>query len=219
MTWQGIPFKYLGAEQIQQAFLSISHIPDVVVKSDFALDTFLSGFCAGAIPAIVAIVAMRLNAKNIQDERKHQQQLSNKSIAMQIVYASRQVWINELRDTGAKFIGALTSVINATNTMAGEYKHVGSQTEYYFRVSDNQRSSINEVGLLTTKLELLLDRTDVTTKRVGETISSIRELMFNGRSENNIIEFDVIQPHVTELKKIICEVIENEWGKINDNIE
>lgn len=88
------------------------------VKSDFAWDTFLSGLVAGLIPALVAVWAMRSNSQNINQERAHQQELANKNITAQIVSASRQVWINDLRDSGAQYLGSLVSVVNSLNYMA-----------------------------------------------------------------------------------------------------
>ncbi|CAI2004307.1 hypothetical protein [Serratia fonticola] len=207
MIWQGIPFKYLGAEPLQQAFLSVSHIPDIVVKSGFALDTFLSGFCAGAIPAIVAIVAMRSNAKNIQEERKHQQQLTNKNITMQFISASRQVWINEIRDTAAKYVGSATAVLNNVNAMVTEYNSRGSETEYYNRMSDKTREAANELGLLTTKFELLLDPTEDASKRVIESLGKCREFILKKRKNNEKMVFDELVPYVSELKESTREVV------------
>ncbi|HGE8420642.1 TPA: hypothetical protein ACGD76_003288, partial [Serratia marcescens] len=166
MDWQGIPFKFLGEDPLQQAFLSVSHLPNIIVKTDFALDTFLSGLVAGIIPAVVAYLAMRSNAKSIRDERLHQEKLSSITITKQIVSASRQVWINELRDSTAKYIGVASSVTNCLNIMIGERYHHAAETPLYARMHEEQRVGKAELGVLKTKVELLLNPDEESSKRV-----------------------------------------------------
>ncbi|MEX3171637.1 hypothetical protein AB4M04_06035 [Serratia quinivorans] len=216
MNWQGIPFKLLGEEPLQQAFLSVSHLPNIIVKNDFAFDTFLSGLCAGLIPAIVAVIAMRSNAKNIQDERLHQQKLAGENITKQIVSASRQVWINELRDAAAKYIGSVTSVVNCLNSMAEEYIGNNSESEYYLKLYDEQRIEKAELGLIKTKIELLLNPEEDDSQRVVLALENIRVFILMNRENHVFLEFDELRRHTTELKLSIYSVIKNEWNKIKD---
>ncbi|XYK68116.1 hypothetical protein ACSJL4_001939 [Serratia nematodiphila] len=214
MDWQGIPFKFLGEDPLQQAFLSVSHLPNIILKTDFALDTFFSSVVAGFIPAVVAYVAMRSNAKNIRDERLHQLRLSEITITKQIVSASRQVWINELRDSGAQYIGLVTSVVNCLNSMAAEYAYGRSESEHYFKLLDEQRSEKAELGLLKTKIELLLNPEEHESKRVISALEDIRIFILADKENHERIEFDGLRPLCSELKLSIYSVIKSEWNKI-----
>ncbi|MCS3411099.1 hypothetical protein [Serratia marcescens] len=215
MDWQGIPFKFLGEEPLQQAFLSVSHLPNIIVKTDFAVDTFLSGLFAGLIPAGVAIWAMRANAKNIREERLHQEKLSSITITKQIVSASRQVWINDLRESTAKFIGVVTGVTNCINGMATELLDNGSETTHYKKLFDEHRLAMSELGLLMSKIELLLNPGEERTKKVSAALKKLRSFLLEEKVYSEGIDFDELGVHTNELKSCIYSVIKNEWGKIS----
>ncbi|HGE8412069.1 hypothetical protein [Serratia marcescens] len=217
MDWQGIPFKFLGEDPLQQAFLSVSHLPNIIVKTDFALDTFLSGLVAGIIPAVVAYLAMRSNAKSIRDERLHQEKLSSITITKQIVSASRQVWINELRDSTAKYIGVASSVTNCLNIMIGERYHHAAETPLYARMHEEQRVGKAELGVLKTKVELLLNPDEESSKRVYKALEDIRkEIVNKNRPKNKNIEFNALRPLYAELRLSVQDVIKTEWNKLKD---
>lgn len=215
MDWQGIPFKFWGEDPLQQAFLSVSHLPNIIVKTDFALDTFLSGLVAGLIPAVVAYLAMRSNAKSIRDERLHQEKLSSITITKQIVSASRQVWINDLRESTAKFIGVATGVVNCLNTMVEEYRNNDIASELYLKLYEDHRVAMSELGLLRSKIDLLLNPEEERSQRVSEVIDNLRELLTKERKFDEKIDFDEITPHLKKLKECIYAVIKHEWKKIS----
>ncbi|WP_369605641.1 hypothetical protein [Serratia marcescens] len=215
MDWQGIPFKFLGEEPLQQAFLSVSHLPNIVVKTDFAVDTFLSGLFAGLFPAGVAIWAMHTNAKNIREERLHQEKLSSITITKQIVSASRQVWISDLRESTAKFIGVATGVINCLNSMVEEYRHNDVASELYLKLYEDHREAMSELGLLRSKIDLLLNPEEDRSQRVSAVLDSLREFLTKERKFDEEIDFDEISPLIKNLKECIYAVIKNEWKKIS----
>ncbi|WP_413503313.1 hypothetical protein [Serratia grimesii] len=215
MDWQGIPFRLFGEEPLQQAFLSVSHLPNIIVKTDFALDTFLSGLCAGIIPAGIAYLAMRSNAKNIRDERLHQEKLSSTTITKQIVSASRQVWINDLRECTAKFIGVATGVINCLNSMVDEYRHNDSASSLYLKLYEEHRVAMSDLGLLKSKIELLLNPEEERSQRVSDALGKIREFIIKDRELDKEIDFDDLALHIEKLKECIYDVIKNEWKKIS----
>jgi|GEM_PF-4260995 hypothetical protein len=218
MDWQGIPFKFLGEEPLQQAFLSVSHLPNIIVKTDFAVDTFLSGLFAGLIPAGVAIWAMRANAKNIREERLHQEKLSSITITKQIVSASRQVWINELRDSTAKYIGVASSVTNCLNIMTRERCNNAAETPLYARMYEEQRVGKAELGVLKTKVELLLNPDEESSKRVYKALEDIRkEIVNRDRPQDKRIEFNVLRPLYTALRLSVQDVIKTEWNKLKED--
>ncbi|MBI6182703.1 hypothetical protein JEQ07_20180 [Serratia proteamaculans] len=216
MNWQGIPFKFFGEEPLlQQAFLSVSHLPNIVVKSDFALDTFLSGLFAGIIPAVVAVWAMRSNAKNMQDERMHQLEMAGKNITAQIVAASRQGWINELRDAGANYIGLVSAVTNCLNIMLEEHLANRSGSEMYLRMHEEQRKLKRELGLLKTKIELLLNPNEPDSQEVILALEKIRRILISkNKPRDKRIDFDDLRPLYTELRLSIYTIVKNEWNKL-----
>ncbi|EPX2177591.1 hypothetical protein ACWXZN_004787 [Serratia marcescens] len=215
MDWQGIPFKFWSEDSLQQAFLSVSHLPNIVVKTDFAVDTFLSGLFAGLFPAGVAIWAMHTNAKNIREERLHQEKLSSITITKQIVSASRQVWISDLRESTAKFIGVATGVVNCLNTMVDEYRNNQGTSELYLKLYEDHRVAMSELGLLRSKIDLLLNPEEERSKRVSDVLDNLREFLTKERNSDEEIDFDEITPHVKKLKECIYAVIKHEWKKIS----
>ncbi|BEM42750.1 hypothetical protein ACTVNX_14490 [Serratia nevei] len=215
MDWQGIPFKFFGEDPLQQAFLSVSHLPNIIVKTDFALDTFLSGLVAGFIPAAVAIWAMVTNAKNIRDERLHQEKLSSTTITKQIVSASRQVWINDLRESTAKFIGMATGLINCLNSMVDEYNPNDNASSLYMKLYEEHRIAMSELGLLKSKIELLLNPEEERSQRVSDALDKLREFLLKDREPDEDIDFDELTPHMEKLKECIYAVIKHEWKKIS----
>ncbi|MDX7083437.1 hypothetical protein [Serratia marcescens] len=217
MNWQGIPFKFFGEEPVQQAFLSVSHIPNIVVKNDFAYDTFFSALIGGAIPALVAGFAIYSSNKNMKAERQHQKELTSKNISAQIVSASRQVWINDLRDAGAKYIGVVSSVTNCLNVMAWERRHGRADTELYLNMREEERVGKGELGVLKTKIELLLNPDEESSKRICKALEDIRMCLIDkNRPRDERIDFKCLRPLYSELTSSIYEVVKSEWNKLKD---
>lgn len=217
MDWQGIPFKIIDTDSIQNTFLNVSHIPEIVLKTGFSWETLISGLVAGAIPAIVAIVAMRTNSKNIQAERMHQLELANKNINMQITAASRQVWINDLRESASKLLGEFTSAINSSNALAYEFNEGNQGSDVFNKHYDDHGRSINELATLIAKITLLLNPDEDASRRIIDTLERIKDFV-NSKSDNydkiNIDDSELLR---SEFRINIYKVIKNEWEKLKGN--
>lgn len=214
MDWPGIPFVFVGTESLQHAYLNISHIPDIVVQTGFSWESLISGLIAGAIPAIVAVKAMKSNAKNIQDERRHQLELANKNITLQIVSASRQVWINDLRNAAASYMGAVTNTVNSLNMMALEVRSRAFNIDTYNRHLNENLSSKRELGLLTSKIGMLLNPDEDESKRVFNVLKEMRAFILLDRENHEVIDFNDINALSLELRQGIYAIIKKEWNKI-----
>ncbi|MBC2619004.1 hypothetical protein [Citrobacter cronae] len=218
MDWQGIPFKLIETDSLHRTFLNVSHIPDIVIQTGFSWDSLISGLVAGAIPAIVAVIAMRSNSKNIQDERRHQLELANKNITTQIVSASRQVWINDLREAAASYMGAVTCTVNALNFMCVEIASGKGTSDFYIKQFNEQSNAKRELGLLTSKIGLLLNPEEESSKRAIKALEKIRRFLLRERAMDELISFDELEPLALELRQSIYAVVKNEWRKVkNDN--
>jgi hypothetical protein len=214
MDWQGIPFKLINTDSIQNTFLNVSHIPDIVLQTGFSWDSLISGLIAGAIPAIVAVVAMIINSRNTQAERKHQLDLANKNINMQITSASRQVWINELREAGAKYLGALTTAINSYNLDVYERSRETKNSESYYRYFNENLTAMNELAMLTAKITLLLNPNEDEAIKVIGALNKIKRFLTMDRDDQTQINFEDIDPLRDELRDCIYTVIKKEWEKL-----
>lgn len=214
MDWPGIPFGFVGTESLQHAYLNINHIPDIVVQTGFSWESLISGLIAGAIPAIVAVKAMKSNAKNIQDERRHQLELANKNITLQIVSASRQVWINDLRDAAASYMGAVTCSINSLNMVAQEVRMGKFHSENYLRHLNENLNAKRELGMLTSKIGLLLNPDEDESKRILTALDNIRKFLLLDRRMDEMIDFNDIDSLSLEFRKSIYAVVKKEWNKI-----
>lgn len=102
--WQGVPFKLLSGDVFESTNIAISKIPQIVVEttSDWftPLLTVSGALIAGAIPAWVAVKAIRAN----KEQMLHQQLVINK-----------QKFIDEFRSKISVFLADaenLTIVIN-----------------------------------------------------------------------------------------------------------
>ncbi|MDM2772839.1 hypothetical protein [Citrobacter sp. Cpo126] len=214
MDWQGIPFKIIDTDSVQNTFLNVSHIPEIVLKTGFSWDALISGLVAGAIPAIVAIAAMRTNSKNIQAERIHQLELANKNINMQITAASRQVWINDLRESASKFLGEFTAAINSNNALAYEFNEGNQGTDVFNKHYDDHGRSINELAMLIAKITLLLNPDEDESKKVIDVIEKIKNFVNSESDDYHNIDIDDSESLRYEFRVSIYKVIKNEWGKL-----
>lgn len=214
MDWQGIPFKILEIDALQSTVLNVSHIPEIILKTGFSWDSLISGLVAGAIPAIVAIAAMRTNSRNIQAERIHQLELANKNISMQITAASRQVWINDLRESAAKYLGEITAAINSNNALAYEYNKGNQGADIFHKHFDDSFKSIKELAMLSAKITLLLNPDEDASKRVINILEKIKGFINSAGETYDEIDFDDVEPLRNEFRVSIYRVIKNEWGKL-----
>lgn len=214
MDWQGIPFKIIDTDSVQNTFLNVNHIPEIVLKTGFSWDALISGLVAGAIPAIVAIAAMRTNSKNIQAERIHQLELANKNINMQITAASRQVWINDLRESASEFLGEFTAAINSNNALAYEFNEGNQGSDVFNKHYDDHGRSINELAMLIAKITLLLNPDEEASKKVIDVIEKLKEFVNSESDDYNNINIDDSESLRYEFRVSIYKVIKNEWEKL-----
>lgn len=214
MDWQGIPFKFIDTDTVHHTYLNVSHIPEVILQTGFSWDSLISGLVAGSIPAIVAIIAMRSNSKNIQDERRHQSELANKNINMQITSASRQVWINDLREAASKYLGGVTAAMNSNNSLAYEVSVGNENSDIYNKYQDEAYRTMSELSMLDAKIILLLNPDEPESKRVIDVLYQTKTYLNTDRSTTYQIDVKDIEPFREELRKSIYAVIKKEWVKL-----
>lgn len=214
MNWQGIPFKFLDTDVIQRTFIDLSYVPEIMLNTGFSWDSLISGLVAGSIPAIVAIIAMRSNSKNIQEERRHQLELANSNISLQITYASRQVWINDLREAASTYLGKFTAAVNAINLQAYEVSNGTGDSDANQKYFSDQVNAMNELGLLTAKITLMLNPEEEASKRVTDSLNQLKVLLTSDRLDTTQIRFNDIEELTNEFRTSIYVVIKNEWKKL-----
>ncbi|EPM7552890.1 hypothetical protein ACV8VY_18575 [Citrobacter freundii] len=214
MNWQGIPFKFLETDVIQRTFIDLSYVPEIMLNTGFSWDSLISGLVAGSIPAIVAIIAMRSNSKNIQEERRHQLELANSNISLQITYASRQVWINDLREAASTYLGKFTAAVNAINLQAYEVSNGTGDSDANQKYFSDQVNAMNELGLLTAKITLMLNPEEEASKRVTDSLNQLKVLLTSDRLDTTQIRFNDIEELTNEFRTSIYVVIKNEWKKL-----
>ena len=220
MNWRGTPFNFLENDTINQTFLNISHLPVLALKTDFAYDTFFSSILAGLFPAVVAIWAMRSNSNNINAERLHQQQLANKTITAQIVAASRQVWINDLRESAAQYIGSITADFNCLNILAEEYEVHGYYSEGFRKVLGQERTVKSNLGLLMTKIILLLNPDEEDSRKVLLAMENLREFLNQNNNDNGCVflQYEDLKTLTDEFRLSIYKIVKNEWDDLKRTI-
>ncbi|MBG0637042.1 hypothetical protein I4P06_03330 [Enterobacter asburiae] len=101
MGWQGIPFLMKGDEVFYHAEIILNKLPKIVLEipeKGGGLEAFLTALVAGVIPAYVAYRAMKSNTQLVTQQQIQQGEIADKTIKAQVVAASMQTWINELRD-------------------------------------------------------------------------------------------------------------------------
>jgi hypothetical protein len=116
MAWQGIPFSAGVVES-----LIINKLPTITLDTPFAWDTVLGSFIAGAIPAIIAWLAIKNNFKLSDRQAKRAEKLNLEE---------------KLRIASLDYLCSIESVVfNMTKYLARDYKTYDHELGYpeYFQ--------------------------------------------------------------------------------------
>ncbi|WP_213132738.1 hypothetical protein [Citrobacter sp. FP75] len=90
MPWQGVPFKFLEAGNVEQLFLSLHSLPKLTIDSptDYSQLWLTVGatFLGGIIPALIAWRTFYINSKNTKKEQQEQRRFLQAERAKQHIF-------------------------------------------------------------------------------------------------------------------------------------
>lgn len=117
MEWRGIPYPETVERVVTNANLVIDKLPKVYIDTGDnlwpILGTIGSSLIAGAIPAIIAWLAIKSNQKTFEADRVVQLEIAKTNFNAQVISASRQVWINKFTDVITEYVSLTEQVIQA----------------------------------------------------------------------------------------------------------
>ncbi|MHB9347318.1 hypothetical protein ACPUEX_14820 [Enterobacter vonholyi] len=195
--WQGIPFKRLSNEFLDSTNVVISKIPHIVVDTSpdwlGPVLSVLGAMFGGAIPAYVAIRAIRAN----KEQMLHQQMIIN-----------RQAFIDELRLRISTFLADAENMIVVIN------REITSTNKSFLLIPREQQEGLlalsHRLDISSNYIELMVGK-NPRFKKIMEYINAIALGTAELLSQKILYKIDY---HSSLLKQETVKCIEEEWQSV-----
>lgn len=235
MAWQGIPFPSFVSSTLD-AGLTVTKIPELIVNTGFGWDnvagSVTAAFIGAALPTAIAWYTIKKNDDNAAVDRQNQQidleaarktqlQMSQLAFNAQVLSANRQQWINNLRDNCAEFIKSAEKHKNLRRFYTAEKKGIGwgkgteQQAVIYF---DGFLDAGYRMSEIATKIELMLNPTEMTSRAILYCLRSINEMFENEVIDMFFVEGSEVKIQYDKLTKSFVKVtqrcLKNEWKRV-----
>lgn len=164
---------------IENSIVTIHRVPDLVIQSG----PDWTAICGFILTAVVVAVGAWATIKSHEKTIGSQEKIS----AVNFLKASRQVWINDLRDTCSEFIASAMNVQRLKNANAAQATFHGTlPAEEFARIHSKWVSdhieSMKETKRLKAKIELLLNPDEADSK---ELMKAVIDALNNCNNEGN----------------------------------
>lgn len=145
MAWQGVPFLLndftsTGKGTFQFPHVSIDKLPSIIVESSFSWETLIAAIIAGAIPAIIAYVAIQKN---------------NELAILQNKMQSQTKVCEEIRIASASYVTSVNVLASEYTEWSESVKHLGIMLGR-FQKPDGLKKAIYDVELSKNTLIILI---------------------------------------------------------------
>lgn len=159
MAWQGIPFPLRIDDVFYHANIALDKIPKIVIENiskKEVSDTIIAAVIGGGIPALVAIVAMFLNARSLKKQMENHERIASDTLKGQLVTAYRKDWVNDLRNATSLYLANMQEAINAFASLDFEKKRRNKNPERIYFFTGKYSDSIREMSTYSWRVKLLL---------------------------------------------------------------
>lgn len=236
MTWPGIPFPLDGSSTTNNVLLTLSKLSEIKLESGFGWDNFsgtvLGAVVGAAIPAAIAFYTIRQNNKageeqraqqalDLDNARKTQLKIAEKSFSAQVLSTNRQNWINDLRQMLIDISSLCESHVFYRRAHIEEVKGMrwnnGTQekVDFYF---ESRLKTDTEIRQKYFKIRLMLNNSELTSKAI---IMLTEKLIHCATKKDLQLMPDLIDetdPELVELIERLLKVsqrcLKAEWDRV-----
>ncbi|MEG4678894.1 hypothetical protein UXO62_01455 [Enterobacter cloacae] len=216
MSWQGIPFPFNSAEIFYNAKLALYKIPKIIIENadnTILSDTIIAAFIGGALPALVAYLALRHNSKSLKAQLNQQSELASSALKAQIVTANRKDWVNDLRDTTSNYLASFQGVMNASNFVHHERSSAKTDMQKVQFFSDMRTSHLQDMCSQSWKIKLLLKPEHKESASVSSTLDQVVQIINENKFYNTQKYDGEITPIFRKLTADVKAIIDSEMLK------
>lgn len=235
MAWQGIPFPLFVTNTLD-AGLTVTKIPELIVNTGFGWDnvagSVTAAFIGAALPTAIAWYTIKKNDDNAALDRQNQQsdleatretqlQMSQLAFNAQVLSANRQQWINNLRDNCAEFVKFAEQHKHLRRFYAAEKKGInwGNGTEQQAAIYfDGFLDAGYRMSEMATKIELMLNPTEITSRAILHCLRSIIEMFEKEQIDMFFVDGSEVKKEYGNLIKSFVKVtqrcLKNEWKRV-----
>ncbi|EOT5387358.1 hypothetical protein ACNRPG_003953 [Klebsiella oxytoca] len=220
MTWLGIPYPSSNSSFLDSGILTLGKLPTVVVDSGFGWDTvsasILGAIIGAAIPAAISYYAISNSAKTMKDDREEHAVYAKEQLRAQLVSSSRQLWINELRDSAAKYISVANKLNNLQILITNEFRKDEQKDDAYYREIRMEATNIkSDLTFFKAKIEMLLNPNEHESDAVIIAMNNYATIT-NEFKPGDEHDFEKIMEVIKRFKANIQLISKAEWKKIKD---
>ncbi|OQV43413.1 hypothetical protein BZ160_04645 [Pantoea vagans] len=215
MSWSGFPFPYYGGSFFDSGVFSLSKIPTIIVDSGFGYDTLIASIIGAlvgtAVPGYIAWKTIRANNEALTQSSQNQAKAAKEQLTAQYISANRQLWINDLRETVARFISIANNIFNLQVLVTNEYKKGALKDEVVYKEMYKEIShDKSELTFHKSKIRLLLNPDEQESKDLIDKLNAITAITNSHKAAVQHIRdpFDVLITQCIDCAQIICK---NEW--------
>lgn len=218
MTWLGIPFPLGNSNFLDSGILTLGKLPTVVVDSGFGWDTvfasILGAIIGATIPAAISYYAISNSAKTMKDDRDGHAEHAKEQLRAQLISSSRQAWINELRDSAAKYISVANKLNNLQILITNEFEKNDQKDDAYYReIRMEATNTKSDLTFLKAKIEMLLNPNEHESDAVIIALNDYAKIS-NEFMPGDYHDFDKIMEVIKRFKINIQKISKAEWDKI-----
>ncbi|VEB98196.1 Uncharacterised protein [Klebsiella pneumoniae] len=220
MTWLGIPYPSSNSSFLDSGILTLGKLPTVVVDSGFGWDTvsasILGAIIGAAIPAAISYYAISNSAKTMKDDREEHAVYAKEQLRAQLVSSSRQLWINELRDSAAKYISVANKLNNLQILITNEFRKDEQKDDAYYREIRMEATNIkSDLTFFKAKIEMLLNPNEHESDAVIIAMNNYATIT-NEFKPGDEHDFEKVMEVIKRFKANIQLISKAEWKKIKD---
>lgn len=220
MAWQDFPFPSVATRFLDSGILTVGNLPTIVVDSKFSWDTIcasvLGAIIGAAIPAALSYYAITKSAKTLKEDREEHARHAKEQLRGELVSSSRQTWINELRDSAAKYISVANKLNNYQIMITKAFKENNQiNDENYRQLRLDETGAKSELSYLRAKLEMLMNPNEKESVEIMKALERFTDIT-NNYTPGKDHDFDEIFEQVKIIKTNIQNISKSEWNKIKN---
>ncbi|MFB4912678.1 hypothetical protein ACE3KU_03500 [Enterobacter hormaechei subsp. steigerwaltii] len=234
MSWQGIPYPSFISNTID-AGLTVTKIPEVLVNTGFGWDTVagsvVAAFIGAALPTALAFHTLRRNDNlaaaeranqlaDLAEARETQIQLARMTFNAQVLSSNRQQWINNLRENVSCYISLLGVELSLRTLYDVQKKSPNQASGSHFDTLQQSIENKRKISELATKIELMLNPNELTTKALLQCIREVDKII---RNEEPLMFFKEeseaskqFARKIKSLKRVTQRCLKNEWKRVKE---
>ncbi|HGH3375890.1 TPA: hypothetical protein ACJILP_000570 [Enterobacter ludwigii] len=219
MAWQGVPFLHQNLGFLDSGVLTLSKIPLINVDTGFGWDAIAASLVAalvgGAIPAYISWKAIKNNNDALMLDRKVQNEITSRQLSNQQLYASRQQWIGDVRESAAKFIGFIQQILNYHNRAHLELFKTSApiNADLMNELKHKLHESFTEITFYNAKLELFLNPAHEISKQTSTVMTELLTYI-NNYEVTGPVNYEYTDIKLQEFKQCISILLKEEWERI-----